>query len=110
MAKLKTHSLFASVSSSGQTADLDVPAGTTIIVQSVDFSGPSFAGIGSKLIKDPLGSNETVAASAGDKYIAFPMGGIELEGGTDVKLRIELKKVGPGAAVLLGCVVLYEEL
>lgn len=110
MAQLKVHSLFASVGIDGQVADLDVPTGKTIIVQSIDFSGPSFAGIGSKVIKDPDGTNEIIAASAGDKFILLPMGGLEVEGSATQKLRIELKKVGPGAAVLLGCVILYEEL
>lgn len=115
MAGIKSHVLFDTVNATGTTKDLEVPAGQTVLIHSIDFSGPSFAGIGSTVTVDPDGANEIIGASAGDKFIQMPQNGLQVVGsgtaGVDAKkVRIELKKVGAGAAVLLGCVVLYEEL
>ncbi len=88
--------------------DLTIEDGSTILIKAFDFSGPSFTSPGMEIIRDPLGDNEILALSAGDKYMSLQNDAIEIVGPSII--RISLTKIGPGSAVKLGAAIYYEEL
>lgn len=102
----KVFNHFTTVQNQPETKDLDVAAGMSIIIRSIDFIGSgqnSFA----KLELDPEATPLVISAARGDKYALLPREGFEVVG--PAKIRSTLDKTG-GGNVEMGIIFYYEEL